>query len=75
MSDSSTPVTVPSLASSTMLRPLPQPASRMRAIGGQAEPGDHAVEHRAPASIPPVAVLRLVGLKLVVPIHPASIFS
>ncbi len=52
-----------------MLRPLPQPASRMRAPLGQPQPGDHALEHGASPSIPPVAILGLVGLQLVVPIH------
>jgi hypothetical protein len=36
--DSSTPVTVPWRFSSIMLRPLPQPASRIRARGGSSTP-------------------------------------
>ena len=39
------PVTVPWRASSIMLRPLPQPASRIRARGGQAQLVDHPLEH------------------------------
>ncbi len=43
------PVTVPWRASSTMLRPLPQPASRMRARAGSRSRGDHAARARLAA--------------------------
>ena len=41
---------------------------------GERQRVDHAVEHGSSAPIPPVAVLRLVGLSLVVPIHPRASF-
>ena len=73
--ESSMPVTCPWRASSTMLRPLPHPASRMRAELPGASPETTRLDHPAPASVPPVSVLRLVGLELVVPVHAVSIFS
>ena len=67
--ESSTPVTSPWRASSTMLRPLPQPASRMRARGGRPRRVDRPLEHAAAPAVPPVAVLGAVGLQLVIAVH------
>ena len=67
--ESSMPVTSPRGASSTILRPLPQPASRISAPGGRSSVVDQPVEHAATAAIPPVFVLDLMRVELVCGFH------
>src|SRR2546428_239067 len=42
---------------------------------GQAQPGDHVLEHCSPPPVPPMTVLGAMRLQLVVPVHPRGILS
>ncbi len=75
VSESSTPVTRAVAGELDHVAPAAAAGVEDARVRGQPEAGDHPLEHGAPPAVPPVAVLDLVRLQLVVPVHRPRIFS